>query len=169
MKRTLFALGLSAVLAMPLLAWGQQMPSTPGTGGGTGMRMEQPREQHGQQDIDQEQIRQAQQHLKDAGFDPGPIDGQLGPQTQAALREFQKSQGLPQTGHLDDSTRARLMAQGTQESPARMPGGSTSGGPGTGSGMPGGSSPGGMSPGMGGTTSPGGSGTGGPGTGGSGR
>jgi hypothetical protein len=30
-------------------------------------------------------IRIAQRHLRDGGFDPGPLDGQLGPQTEAAL------------------------------------------------------------------------------------
>jgi hypothetical protein len=30
-------------------------------------------------------IRIAQRHLRDGGFDPGPVDGQLGPRTEAAL------------------------------------------------------------------------------------
>ena|ERR671918_593340 len=34
-------------------------------------------------------IREAQQALKAEGFDPGPIDGRLGPQTKAALSEYQ--------------------------------------------------------------------------------
>jgi peptidoglycan hydrolase-like protein with peptidoglycan-binding domain len=32
----------------------------------------------------------------------------LGPKTAAALKEFQKSQGLPDTGRLDDETRSKL-------------------------------------------------------------
>ena len=30
-------------------------------------------------------VRIAQRHLRDGGFDPGPVDGQLGPRTEAAL------------------------------------------------------------------------------------
>ena len=52
-----------------------------------------------------QQIRQAQKRLQAAGFDPGPIDGQLGPRTQAALRRYQTTYGLPVTGKLDDATR----------------------------------------------------------------
>lgn len=52
---------------------------------------------------------QAQARLKAAGFDPGPIDGVLGPRTQAALRRYQASQGLPETGALDDATQRVLL------------------------------------------------------------
>ena len=38
-----------------------------------------------------EKIRQEQLRLRDAGFDPGPIDGILGPKTKAAMRGYQKS------------------------------------------------------------------------------
>ncbi len=34
------------------------------------------------------QIQQAQERLKARGFDPGPIDGVLGPQTRAALKLY---------------------------------------------------------------------------------
>lgn len=34
-----------------------------------------------------------QSRLKDAGFDPGPIDGMLGPRTKRALQQFQNSYG----------------------------------------------------------------------------
>jgi hypothetical protein len=52
---------------------------------------------------------QAQELLKAAGFDPGPIDGVLGPQTRAALSRYQASQGLPVTGALDEATRQALL------------------------------------------------------------
>src|SRR5215471_4665864 len=35
-----------------------------------------------------------QQALKDKGQDPGPIDGRMGPQTRAALKNYQKAEGL---------------------------------------------------------------------------
>lgn len=38
-----------------------------------------------------EKIRQEQLRLRDAGFDPGPIDGILGPQTKAAMQRYQKT------------------------------------------------------------------------------
>ncbi|HXV81122.1 MAG TPA: peptidoglycan-binding domain-containing protein, partial [Candidatus Binatia bacterium] len=40
---------------------------------------------------DSEKIRQGQLRLRNAGFDPGPIDGILGPQTKAAMQRYQKS------------------------------------------------------------------------------
>jgi hypothetical protein len=54
-------------------------------------------------------IGQAQELLKAAGFDPGPIDGVLGPLTRAALRRYQVSQGLPATEVLDEATRQALL------------------------------------------------------------
>jgi peptidoglycan hydrolase-like protein with peptidoglycan-binding domain len=148
MKRTLFVLGLSAMLAMPVLASAQQRPSTPGTGGEPGVsgsgpisRTEQ-EHQRGQPDMQQSDIRQAQRRLQEAGFDPGPIDGQLGARTKEALREYQKAHGLPQTGQLDESTRDSLMAQKGQESPGGLqsPGGSMRQGTTPGPSVPGGRS-----------------------------
>jgi peptidoglycan hydrolase-like protein with peptidoglycan-binding domain len=127
MKRTLLTLGLSAVLAMPLLANAQMSPTTPGTGnapgtgtGSSGARMEQ-HERSGQTDMSQGEIRQAQERLKAAGFNPGAADGQLGAQTKEAIKEYQKAHGLPQTGQLDESTRHLLMAQRTSPAPGERP------------------------------------------------
>jgi peptidoglycan hydrolase-like protein with peptidoglycan-binding domain len=53
-------------------------------------------------------LERAQQALKQAGHDPGPIDGVPGARTLAALKAFQRSQGLSETGRLDEVTRARL-------------------------------------------------------------
>src|SRR2546426_8118979 len=49
-------------------------------------------------------IRQVQERLQNVGFNPGTIDGALGPQTQQALRWFQNAQGLRATGDLDELT-----------------------------------------------------------------
>ena len=54
-------------------------------------------------------IGQAQDRLQAAGFDPGPLDGVLGPRTREALRRYQASQGLPATGALDEATRRVLL------------------------------------------------------------
>jgi peptidoglycan hydrolase-like protein with peptidoglycan-binding domain len=48
----------------------------------------------GNQTLSNEKIRQEQSHLRDAGFDPGPIDGILGPKTKAAMQRYQKSLAL---------------------------------------------------------------------------
>ena len=57
-------------------------------------------------------IREAQQQLKAAGFDPGPADGRLGPSTRAALSDYQAAHRLPKTGNLDRATQRSLMAGG---------------------------------------------------------
>ena len=67
----------------------------------------------------QEQVRAAQQALKDKGNDPGPIDGVLGAKTQAALRDFQKKEGLKESGRLDAQTLAKLGVESS--SPAASP------------------------------------------------
>jgi len=46
--------------------------------------------------------------LDRAGFSPGVIDGSFGPKTAAALRAFQESRGLPQTGLPDQATAETL-------------------------------------------------------------
>jgi len=45
----------------------------------------------------QEEIRILQLRLKDAGFDPGPFDGVMGPRTQLALQQFQAKQKIGKT------------------------------------------------------------------------
>ena len=42
------------------------------------------------------------------GLYNGDIDGLLGPKTRAALRKFQQSEGIPQTGRMDIETLTRL-------------------------------------------------------------
>ena len=53
-------------------------------------------------------IEVAQIHLRDFGFDPGPIDGIYTPQTQAAVRAYQTTYGLVVSGLLDLQTREQL-------------------------------------------------------------
>jgi Putative peptidoglycan binding domain len=54
-------------------------------------------------------VAQVQELLKEAGFNPGPIDGILGPRTKGALSGYQASRGLPATGALDGATRQALL------------------------------------------------------------
>jgi peptidoglycan hydrolase-like protein with peptidoglycan-binding domain len=59
-------------------------------------------------------IQRAQQALKQAGHDPGPIDGVMGARTRAALEAYQKQQGLEASGQLDPATAAKLGGPGEQ-------------------------------------------------------
>lgn len=49
-----------------------------------------------------------QSALTQLGFDPGPVDGVWGKQSEAAVRAFQRSRGLEVDGHVGPITRARL-------------------------------------------------------------
>jgi len=53
-------------------------------------------------------VRAGQAALKAQGFDPGEIDGVYGPSTQAALTNYQRSNGLRETGRFDHATLAKL-------------------------------------------------------------
>ena len=46
---------------------------------------------------------QVQSRLAREGYDPGPIDGVIGPQTRDAIADFQSDHGLPVTGRIDNS------------------------------------------------------------------
>jgi peptidoglycan hydrolase-like protein with peptidoglycan-binding domain len=67
-------------------------------------------------------VRAAQEVLKEKGFNPGPIDGVMGPRTEAAVKDFQQKENLTVSGSLDAETHARLMASGPPAaSPASEP------------------------------------------------
>lgn len=55
----------------------------------------------------QETVKQVQQKLSEAGHEV-QADGIMGPQTQAALKEFQEKKGLQASGRLDQQTLAAL-------------------------------------------------------------
>ena len=50
-----------------------------------------------------------QKALVKAGYDPGKLDGQMGAQTKAALRQFQKAQGLEADGMIGLKTFRALL------------------------------------------------------------
>jgi len=56
-------------------------------------------------------ITQIQEKLRELGFDAGPVNGDFGAKTQAALAQFQLSRTIPASGQLDDET---LNALGVQ-------------------------------------------------------
>ena len=53
-------------------------------------------------------VRDAQQALKDKGYDPGPVDGINGPMTQAAIKKYQDAQHMADNGNLDTNTLSSL-------------------------------------------------------------
>ena len=53
-------------------------------------------------------VREIQRVLRDLGYRPGPIDGTVGPRTQAALTRYQRAEGIAETGYLDAETMVRL-------------------------------------------------------------
>lgn len=53
-------------------------------------------------------VRQLQQRLDDLGYNPGIIDGVFGANTEAAVRQFQRDQGIVADGVVGGSTAQRL-------------------------------------------------------------
>jgi peptidoglycan hydrolase-like protein with peptidoglycan-binding domain len=56
-------------------------------------------------------VKAAQQELRAEGLYNGAIDGRIGPQTQAAVQQFQQRNGLKTTAMLDQGTLQRLMSR----------------------------------------------------------
>ena len=81
------------------------------------------------QGVGQQDVRQAQEALKNQGHDPGPVDGIMGFQTRQALKAFQSKNGLKQTGLLDAETKSKLNIDSDQTSRGQYHPGSASGFP----------------------------------------
>ena len=67
-----------------------------------------------------DEIRELQGKLKAAGFDPGPIDGVVGPQTRGALRTYAQSRSL-QNAEATRDLLVRLNAEAAPQRPAQEP------------------------------------------------
>jgi len=63
---------------------------------------EQPAVSHSQD------IKNVQESLRDKGYYHAKVDGISGPQTRAAIRQYQKDENLPVTGRLDAKTAGKL-------------------------------------------------------------
>jgi peptidoglycan hydrolase-like protein with peptidoglycan-binding domain len=96
--RQFVAIAAMLSLSVPALAWAQ---------GGQQQKSQEQKSQ--QQGLDQAEMRQVEEHLKAAGFNPGPVDGTFTTETGSALREYQKKHNLPVTGLIDEATQQKLM------------------------------------------------------------
>lgn len=68
-----------------------------------------------------EQIRMVQQALNRQGYNAGTEDGKLGKGTRAAIRAFQKDQGMKVTGDLSPALVSRLEASAANQPTSLMP------------------------------------------------
>jgi|GEM_PF-6907746 peptidoglycan hydrolase-like protein with peptidoglycan-binding domain len=64
--------------------------------------------------IETSEVREIQTRLQNLGYNPGPIDGVLGPQTEAAIRDFQAARGLIVDGIVGPQTQSALEQSVTQ-------------------------------------------------------
>jgi peptidoglycan hydrolase-like protein with peptidoglycan-binding domain len=64
------------------------------------------------------EVASLQEALRDAGFDPGPIDGDFGPMTRAAVIAFQQARGLDVDGIVGPQTRGALGGSAPASGPA---------------------------------------------------
>lgn len=114
MRRIFMACMVVALAALPLMAWAQERSSEGylmPEGAEPRPAVELPTAQPSARATpDRMMVRDVQIALRDAGFDPGPIDGIMGPRTRTALSDFQEAQGLPATGKLDAATQQQLLA-----------------------------------------------------------
>lgn len=72
------------------------------------MGQEQAQQTSKPKNLSEDDIRQIQEALKEAGHDPGQVDGIWGPETEQALRAFEQEKGIESTGELNDETLSAL-------------------------------------------------------------
>jgi len=93
----------------PPMSGGQPTPGQAGVSRSEGTGMQSGTESRmGSGQWSRDKVKAIQEALKTKGFDPGTADGVVGPKTNQALREFQKSNNLQITGRIDDKTASAL-------------------------------------------------------------
>lgn len=115
MKRIIIAAVAAAAVAAP--AFAQQNPPNPQSpphqaqsqqpGPGSSQNAAQIRPIAPDQ-MSTTQVRQVQQALDNKGFKAGRTDGKWGPETETALKDFQKSKNISANGQLDHMTMTAL-------------------------------------------------------------
>lgn len=69
---------------------------------------------------DKRKVKEIQLLLMYEGFDPGDVDGALGPGTRDAIRDFQKSLNLSSSGYIGKKTWAGIMEIRRKGAPATV-------------------------------------------------
>jgi peptidoglycan hydrolase-like protein with peptidoglycan-binding domain len=149
MKRILLATTAVVLMSLPAAAQGmnndaksphvQSNPPVQGgqsydmnaTQSGSDQRPGATRQPISHQALSQDEIARIQQALNKQGFDAGNVDGIWGPETRAALRNFQERQSLQASGALDQQTLDALgvnVAQGSASEPSATTGAGSSAG-----------------------------------------
>ena len=64
-------------------------------------------------------VRELQQTLRNAGFNPGSVDGSFGTRTAAAVRDFQRARGLEVDGKVGTETMRALQRDSFDTAPSR--------------------------------------------------
>jgi carboxyl-terminal processing protease len=67
------------------------------------------------EDMNNEQVKNAQEILDGLGFEPGRKDGYFSKETKVAVKGFQQEHNLPSTGKIDEKTAAKLEEEAVQE------------------------------------------------------
>jgi ankyrin repeat protein len=71
----------------------------------------------GYAELSEHDVYQVQQKLTELGYDPGSTDGIWGNKTTSAVKSFQRDNGLPEAGQLDEQTRVKLL---TKKAPSQL-------------------------------------------------
>ena len=103
MKFKKLAIGVFALSSLGALAAANDTSAISPRASNPGYTTAQPSSQG-----DTSQVSQLQQALNEKGYNVGTVDGQMGPKTKTALRQFQQAQGLSASGQLDSQTMAAL-------------------------------------------------------------
>jgi Putative peptidoglycan binding domain len=83
-------------------------PASTGTGTGTSTSPAQPTTPASPAVVPSASVKKLQQELGQLNYYEGPVDGVMGAQTTAAIKDLQRQANLPQTGTMNSATQAAL-------------------------------------------------------------
>jgi peptidoglycan hydrolase-like protein with peptidoglycan-binding domain len=96
MKKIILAAVAAAALCVPAVA--QQSGQTQPGSASSQAQNASSRQDISPRELSASQVQQIQKSLDDKGFKSGKVDGKWGPQTEAALKDFQRSQDRRRSG-----------------------------------------------------------------------